>query len=222
MLTAIEESPIRKLSKGERTKRIILASAIVILSKHGTKGATHRAIASHASIQLSLTTYYFKDIQELIYQAFELNSHELIAQVDSRWQPILTLLRQYNKSQLKRVSLRTQLRDQLTALITTLIIDNSVLFSKQLIVEQQLFCDVNVTAKLQAITYLHRQAILKPMITLCSFFTDDNPEANTEILFSLFKQQEYGLISAHSHEKVAVNVHTIMHRGLSAIMQIKA
>ena len=58
MSTTNEQTIKKRRSKGERTKHLILESAIAILAKQGIKGATHRAIASHANIQLSLTTYY--------------------------------------------------------------------------------------------------------------------------------------------------------------------
>jgi len=74
MLSATEQPAVLRRSKGERTKKLILESAIVMLAEHGIKGTTHRAIATHANLQLSLTTYYFKDIQDLVQQAFELNA----------------------------------------------------------------------------------------------------------------------------------------------------
>jgi DNA-binding transcriptional regulator YbjK len=50
----------------------------------------HRAIASHAKIQLSLTTYYFKDIQELIPQAISLSSKQAIKRASLVWQKVFT------------------------------------------------------------------------------------------------------------------------------------
>lgn len=49
--------PVKKRSKGEITREKILIAAIDILALNGIKGTTHRAIASHADLQLSLTTY---------------------------------------------------------------------------------------------------------------------------------------------------------------------
>ncbi|MCJ8295598.1 MAG: TetR family transcriptional regulator, partial [Colwellia sp.] len=70
---------VKRRSKGERTRERILIAAIEVLALNGIKGTTHRAIARHAQLQLSLTTYYFKDIQELIHQAFKLNSERIIS-----------------------------------------------------------------------------------------------------------------------------------------------
>ena len=54
-----ENPAVRRRSKGEKTREKILLSAIEVLGLNGIKGTTHRAIASHADLQLSLTTYYF-------------------------------------------------------------------------------------------------------------------------------------------------------------------
>ena len=74
---ATTRKAVQRRSKGELTREKILLSAINVLAFNGIKGATHRAIANHAEIQLSLTTYYFKDISDLVQNAFQLNSEYL-------------------------------------------------------------------------------------------------------------------------------------------------
>ncbi len=191
MLATNQQTEKKRRSKGERTKHLILESAITILAKQGIKGATHRAIASHASIQLSLTTYYFKDIQELIQQAFELNTSNVIDEVDSLWQPIIALVDQHSKAELRRVSVRVALREKIADLLLTLISTNTCNNRQQLIVEQQLFSEIQVTSALGFIAKQHQLAQLRPCRKLCQYFTHEDIEINAEILLNQVRQMTY-------------------------------
>jgi DNA-binding transcriptional regulator YbjK len=191
MLVTNQQTEKKRRSKGERTKLLILESAIAILAKQGIKGATHRAIASHANIQLSLTTYYFKDIQELIQQTFELNSSNVIDEVDALWQPIIDLINKLSKAELRRVSVRVSLREKITDLLQKLISTNISNNRQQLLVEQQLFSEIQVTPTLGFIAKQHQLAQLKPCRQLCQHFTQDGIEINAEILLNQVRQVTY-------------------------------
>ena len=192
----------KRRSKGERTKHLILESAIAILAKQGIKGATHRAIASHANIQLSLTTYYFKDIQELVQQAFELNSANVINEVTDLWQPTLDLVDKYSKADLRRVSVRVELREKIANLLVKMITDNAANNRQQLIVEQQLFSEIQVTSALSLIAKQHYLAQLQPCLQLCQYFTQDGVAVNAEILLSQIQQVTYRQLLAENNENI--------------------
>lgn len=59
-------------AKSEHRRRIILEAALRIVAKEGVRGVKHRAVAKEAQVPLASTTYYFKDIEELITDAFML------------------------------------------------------------------------------------------------------------------------------------------------------
>ncbi|AZZ91338.1 TetR family transcriptional regulator [Hahella sp. KA22] len=58
--------------KSEQRRREILQAALRIVAKEGVQGVKHRAVAKEAGVPLASTTYYFKDINELITDAFML------------------------------------------------------------------------------------------------------------------------------------------------------
>lgn len=192
----------KRRSKGERTKHLILESAIAILAKQGIKGATHRAIASHANIQLSLTTYYFKDIQELVQQAFELNTANVINEVADLWQPTLDLVDNYSKADLRRVSVRGELREKIANLLVKMITDNAANNRQQLIVEQQLFSEIQVTSALSLIAKQHYLAQLQPCLQLCQYFAQDGVTVNAEILLSQIQQVTYRQLLAENNDNI--------------------
>ncbi|KEQ15405.1 TetR family transcriptional regulator [Endozoicomonas montiporae] len=64
----------RKTSRAtsEQRRRIILEAALRIVVRDGVRGVRHRAVAKEADVPLSATTYYFKDISDLITDTFTL------------------------------------------------------------------------------------------------------------------------------------------------------
>ncbi len=60
----------------EQRRLTILRAALNIAAQDGVRAIRHRIVAQQAKVPLSATTYYFKDIHDLITDAFVLFSHE--------------------------------------------------------------------------------------------------------------------------------------------------
>jgi AcrR family transcriptional regulator len=58
-------------SKGEQTRTKILRAAQRVIAEQGVGGASHRAIAAQAEVKLSLTSYYFGSLAELLEAAWD-------------------------------------------------------------------------------------------------------------------------------------------------------
>lgn len=56
---------------GSEARRVaILEAALRIIAREGMRGVRHRAVAAEAGVPLAATTYYFKDLDDLITDAF--------------------------------------------------------------------------------------------------------------------------------------------------------
>ena len=62
----------RKTSRkgSEQRRQAILDAAMRIIVRDGVRAVRHRAVAAEADVPLSATTYYFKDINDLITDTF--------------------------------------------------------------------------------------------------------------------------------------------------------
>ena len=62
----------RKASRAgsEQRRKQILEAALRIIVREGLRGVRHRSVAKEANVPLAATTYYFKDIGELITDTF--------------------------------------------------------------------------------------------------------------------------------------------------------
>lgn len=221
MLATKENVTVKRRSKGEQTRNNILVAAIEILAKNGIKGTTHRAIANHANIQLSLTTYYFKDIQELVHQAFKLNAEQTSQLIDFAWQQAFDYLNSIGKAQLKKVSVRAQVREQLAQLATEYIMNKVTERAMTLAVEQLLFTEIQTTPQLRELANQHRVALLAPFIKLCSYFEPNNANIDGEILFTIFTQIEYRNIMPDVENIDRDAIYQQVNRVIGWIMKLK-
>jgi len=57
-------------SDGKEKRILLLEAALRVIVRDGIRGVKHRAIAKEAAASLSSTTYYFKNIDDLISDAF--------------------------------------------------------------------------------------------------------------------------------------------------------
>jgi len=64
-----------KVSKGERTRALILEAALELFREHGFEDTTMRAIADRAGVSLGNAYYYFKSKEHLI-QAIYAHTHD--------------------------------------------------------------------------------------------------------------------------------------------------
>lgn len=62
----------RKVSRrtGVERRERILNATLAIIAREGVRGVRHRAVAAEADVPLSATTYYFKDLTDLLGDAF--------------------------------------------------------------------------------------------------------------------------------------------------------
>ncbi len=214
------KSPVKKRSKGEITREKILIAAIEVLALNGIKGTTHRAIASHADLQLSLTTYYFKDIQELIHQAFRLNSDRILSRADTVLEETFITITKIEKKEFRRNAVKEKLCQQLSKIASEYLIDNIKHQAISLAVEQLMLTEIQVSPELRILVQEHEFAQLAPYEQLCRFFNKVNPELDAKIMYTVFSQLQYGQLT----KQVSIDSDVIeqtTHRIFAWIMSLK-
>ncbi len=217
---ASKKSEVKRRSKGERTREKILVAAIELLAINGIKGTTHRAIASHANLQLSLTTYYFKDIQALIHQAFKLNSKQIVAREDTILTEAFNFITNTKKVELRKVAVKKALCQELSEVTAQHLIDNIKHHAISLAVQQLMLTETQVTPELRLLSQEHEKAQLVPYEYLCRFFNKINPELDAKIMYTVFSQLQYGQLP----NQVNIDndlIHQTTYKMLAWIMSLK-
>jgi AcrR family transcriptional regulator len=103
-------------TRGGQTRQKILDATLRVIAREGVRGTTHRAIASEADVQLSLTTYYFKDLNELISLAFRSFMDGDYGALAEQWQKAFKYLDQFSPDDLADSVTRGRIIDYCTKL----------------------------------------------------------------------------------------------------------
>ena len=81
-------APARRASRlrGERTRQAIVEATQRVIARNGVAAVSHRSVAQEAGVNLSLTTYYFVDLYDLVAAAFRAFSDGGQGQLSEEWQ----------------------------------------------------------------------------------------------------------------------------------------
>jgi AcrR family transcriptional regulator len=213
--------PLVRRSKGVLTREKILESAILELSQSGIKGTTHRAIAHRAQLQLSLTTYYFRDIQELVHHAFMLNAAKLLMDKEVMFEKIFILLNAFKKADLRKSVVKDILYLQLVDLFVDYIAHTASKLAEASKVERLMFTERQFCEKLDKVTKEYELSLLLPYKNLCFYFDKKNTGVNTYLLHSLISNIQYS-VCAQFQEKIDRDfINQNVKKILAIIMKIK-
>ncbi len=126
-------------AKSEHRRKEILDAALRIVAREGIRGVKHRAVAKEANVPLASTTYYFKDIEELISDAFMLFAEKSLQVLDLFYGELHSLVANYD---IKEIQSDVEVRDKfITALVEmgTGYIKAQVKFRKQDLLAEMAF-----------------------------------------------------------------------------------
>lgn len=98
-------------------RKAILEATLRLIVKEGIRGIRHRAVAREASVPLAATTYYFKDLNDLISDSFTYFVEQNIEQTRQLQADSLSAARQLTTEQLVSGAGRKQLIQQLTRFV---------------------------------------------------------------------------------------------------------
>jgi len=184
------------LSKGEKTRLNILRATLRVIASVGRSGVTHRAVAKEAGVSLSLTTYYFKDLSELLIDAFRLYKEELhqqLAPIFLVYQEDVSLLQQYRQQGDHEGAEKvvTAIVDQLSDFVFTQVESDP----QGLMVEMSFFFDMHMPENFRQAAYQLRQRFVDDLAELCEGIGSDDPAADAEIIIGTIQRLQYEALS---------------------------
>lgn len=180
-------------AKSEQRRRDILQATLDIVRTEGVRGIRHRAVAKEAGVPLAATTYYFKDIDELILDAFTLYTEQALAVVneftDHFYQPLTNILHQENARSQETIE---QLVNYMSEQVVAYMLNQVDAQRDMLIIEQALRYEALINPKLRNLLKLHRKALYdKATSFFKEFVHSEHPYEDAELLVGLFHTLEY-------------------------------
>lgn len=208
-------------AKGEQTRLRILDAVLRVIAREGTRGVTHRAVAAEADVQLSLTTYYFSDIEAMIREAFTHFSEHSRPGVDSLWSEVFEYLDGFSAAELRRKATREAVCEELAGRATDYLVAQIQNKPVGLAVEQVFFTHARLSPELRRMGEAHRAQLLQPLVALCGRFNREDPETDAQLLLNTVTTLEYQALATSSRQVDRARLLRLLRRHLGWIMGLQ-
>lgn len=184
----------RKTSRtgSERRRRAILEAALRIVVRDGVRGVRHRAVAKEAEVPLSATTYYFKDISDLIADTFVLFAESSVSGVVD---PIESKVNEYIDSMepgaIKSLEGKVQLVSYLGRVVTTYIMEELKGRREHLMAEQAFMLEALRDPRLRGLALQYKDRLQKGLLAVCEVLESEHPKNDAWIMLNSIMQTEH-------------------------------
>ncbi|WP_163835068.1 TetR/AcrR family transcriptional regulator [Spartinivicinus ruber] len=183
----------RKASRvgSEQRRRAILEAALNIVIKEGVRGVRHRAIAKAASVPLSATTYYFKDINDLISDTFSYFVELGNARLSHFWIEAEAAIKQQLSQSETTETTRRHLLKHFTELAVCYIEQQVTERRNELVAEQAFLLEALRSSHLRQLVHLHHQNLLKDLTRFYQLLGTAKPELDAALTKAVVVDAEY-------------------------------
>ncbi len=183
----------RKASRkgSEQRRQAILDAAMRIIVRDGVRAVRHRAVAAEAQVPLSATTYYFKDINDLITDTF--------AQFVEQSATFLANLWAGAEADLQAIAAGLQQDEGSRRLVVDHIVERALLHVRNqllenrngLLAEQALRLEALNNPALRELATAHQQILSSGVDHFFEVLGSKQPREDAQLLTSIILRMEY-------------------------------
>ena len=192
----------RKASRqgSEQRRQAILDAAMRIIVREGVRAVRHRAVAAEAAVPLSATTYYFKDIDDLITDTFAQFVERSAAHMAHFWSSTQGLLQQQVSQLDGSVEARRRLASEIARLALEYVRNQLLNRREHLLAEQAFQQEALLNPRLHELVRAHRQILLQGVTHFFQVLGSQQPEQDATLLTAIIVRMEYqGLLDGVEH-----------------------
>lgn len=212
----------RKTSRvgSEQRRRAILEAALRIVVRDGVRAIRHRSVAKEADVPLAATTYYFKDIQELISDTFMLYAEKAQSIVNVFSRKMYEPLENADGKKLAELttgpSLVAIIVDQLVAYLL-----EKTMHNRDMAVADQAFrYEVLLNDNLKSLAGTHALQIEKKLFEFLNLVHSSHPKEDAKILVSTLRCAEYEALLQDPEDINTDAIRALLERQVSLILKI--
>ena len=224
--TAVAESVQyqgRKASRhgSEQRRQQILDAAMRIVVRDGVRGVRHRAVAAEAGVPLSATTYYFKDIDDLLNDTFAQYVERSAAFMAKLWLSTEGQLRELVAYGDGSPQSRAQLADEIARMAAHYIQHQLLTRREHLMAEQAFLQAALLNPRLAVLVRAHQQILWQGTCQILQVLGSKPPQQDANVLTAIIGRMEYqDLLNGAQPEADAGRLATLtryMHLVLAAL-----
>jgi len=175
----------------EQRRQQILDAAMRIVVRDGVRGVRHRAVAAEAGVPLSATTYYFKDIQDLLADTFAQYVERSAAYMAKLWTNTEGVLRQLLAQGDGTHEARAHLADEVARMLADYVLRQLNNRRDFLMAEQAFRQEALLCPRLAELVQAHEQILLHGARQILQVVGSRQPEQDAQMLTAIIEQMEY-------------------------------
>ncbi|MCX5510130.1 TetR family transcriptional regulator [Pseudomonas sp. BJa3] len=175
----------------EQRRQQILDAAMRIVVRDGVRGVRHRAVAAEAGVPLSATTYYFKDIQDLLADTFAQYVERSAAYMAKLWTNTEGVLRQLLAQGDGSHEARAHLADEVARMLADYVLRQLNNRRDFLMAEQAFRQEALLCPRLAELVQAHEQILLHGARQILQVVGSRQPEEDAQMLTAIIEQMEY-------------------------------
>lgn len=175
----------------EQRRQVILDAAMRIVVRDGVRAVRHRAVAAEASVPLSATTYYFKDINDLLTDAFAQYVQRSADYLARLWQNTEGILREMMSRSSGSPTDRFRLADDIARMVMEHIRHQLLTRRDYLIAEQAFYHEALINPRLTPLVMAHQEILLQGSCQFFQVIGSLQPYQDAQVLTGLIRRIEY-------------------------------
>jgi len=191
MRTIAQNAKTGRRGRGQRTRQAILDATLEVIAEGGVRSVTHRAVAARAKVNLSLTTYYFADIFDLVSSAFNGFVEREKPRVEQTWREVFACVHRYSAAERRRKSVREALRRRLTVIGVDYLLEKMQRYRAGMSVEHHFYFEALNDQRLRALYQASREPIVAEMTRFAALFNRATPDLDAQVLTAVILKIEH-------------------------------
>ncbi len=200
----------------EQRRQAILEASLSIIVREGIRAVRHRAVAREAEVPLSATTYYFKDISDLIADTFTLFAERAMKEVIEPFkEQAFGLMSQFSRDSLADPQERDRLVKLLAQMMSAFIVDELQNRRDHVVAEQAFIQEAILDARLRELADMYLRQHVETLTMACELFGCKEPKLDAELIFATFLTIEQRLLvhpEKISQEFVEKRMYNMLHK----------
>ncbi len=183
----------RKASRqgSEQRRQLILDAAMRIVVRDGVRGVRHRAVAAEAGVPLSATTYYFKDIDDLLNDTFAQYVERSAAFMAKLWGSTEGKLRELVAKGNGSAQSRAALADEIALMVAEYLQHQLITRRDYLLAEQAFHQAALINPRLATLVRSHQQIFLQGTGQIFEVLGSTQPQQDAKVLTAIIGRMEY-------------------------------
>ncbi|MCO7513521.1 TetR family transcriptional regulator [Pseudomonas guariconensis] len=202
----------------EQRRQQILDAAMRIVVRDGVRGVRHRAVAAEAGVPLSATTYYFKDIEDLLTDTFAQYVERSAAYMAKLWANTEVVLRQLLAQGDGSPQSRARLADEVARMTADYVSRQFHSRRDFLMAEQAFRQEALLCPRLAELVCAHEQILLQGARQMLQVVGSRHPEQDAQMLTAIIEQMEYQCLLKDANSQADGQMLAILTRYLHLVL----